>query len=63
LWPKIADETFSPAADPAGDRGRLACHHHASANGFAVAESVTVDIGGRFVTDDFIMVKNLPPTG
>ena len=28
-------------------------------NGFAVAESVTVDIGGGFVMDDFIMAKGL----
>lgn len=28
-------------------------------NGFAIAESVTVDIGGGFVMDDFIMAKNL----
>jgi len=28
-------------------------------NGFAVAESVVVDIGGGFVMDDFIMAKNL----
>jgi GNAT superfamily N-acetyltransferase len=27
-------------------------------NGFAVAESVTVDIGGGFVMDDFVMAKD-----
>lgn len=30
-------------------------------NGFAVAESVTVDIGGGFVMDDFIMAKDVSP--
>jgi GNAT superfamily N-acetyltransferase len=30
-------------------------------NGFAVAESVTVDIGGGFVMDDFIMAKDFSP--
>jgi GNAT superfamily N-acetyltransferase len=28
-------------------------------NGFAIAESVVTDIGGGFVMDDFIMVKEL----
>ena len=30
-------------------------------NGFAVAESVTADIGGGFVMDDFIMAKDFKP--
>ena len=34
----------------------IACYQR---NGFAIAESVTMDIGGGFVMDDFIMEKNL----
>lgn len=30
-------------------------------NGFAIAESVTTDIGGDFVMDDFIMAKEFAP--
>jgi len=30
-------------------------------NGFAITESVTVDIGGGFVMDDFIMAKDFQP--